>query len=146
MESLYSQVLKFKTKFPLTVAWRLGAHCSVIEEHLNDDEKILYAFAAQKSESTFNWITSCVVVLTNKRLLIAQKRVLFGYFFYSITPDMFNDMEIKMGLIWGKVYIDTIKELVILSNISRNALIEIETQLSQYMMEEKKKYPSRPAK
>jgi hypothetical protein len=143
MESLYAKVLSFKIKYPLTIGWRINAHCNVIEEHLNPDEKVLYAFTAQKNDNPFNFVTTCVVALTNKRLLIGQKRVLFGYFFYSITPDMFNDMEIKMGLIWGKVYIDTIKELVVLSNISRGALREIETAVSQYMMEEKKKYPPR---
>lgn len=144
MSDLYSKVINFKMKYPFTISWRLGAHCKVIDEHLNDGEKILYAFAAQKNDSPFNIITTCVVALTNKRLVIGQKRVLFGYFFYAITPDMFNDMQLKMGLIWGRVYIDTIKELVVLSNISRRALIEIETEVSSYMMEEKKKYPLRP--
>jgi len=39
--------------------------------------------------------------------------------------------------------IDTIKETVVLSNIDPNALPEIETQITSYMMEEKKKYKSR---
>jgi hypothetical protein len=133
--------MKFKAKYPLTIGWRTMSHCRVVEEHINDDEKVLYAFTAQKSESCFDIITSCVVVLTDKRIIIGQKRVLFGYFFYSITPDMFNDFQIKMGLIWGKVYIDTIKELVILSDISKQALVEIETEISTLMMREKKKYP-----
>jgi hypothetical protein len=146
MESLYAKVLSFKMKYPFTIGWRLSYHCKVIEEHLNPGEKVLYAFTAQKNDNPFNILTTCVVALTDRRLLIAQKRVLFGYFFYSITPDMFNDMEIKMGLLWGKVYIDTVKELVVLSNISRKALIEIETAISEYMMEEKKKYPTRFSK
>lgn len=140
MMSVYSKVIAFKMKYPLTIGWRLGAHCRVIEEHINDDETVLYAFTAQKNDSFFDIISTCVVVLTNKRLLIAQKRVLWGYFFYSITPDLFNDLKIKMGLIWGKVYIDTIKEFVALSNISRRALDEIETKVSQFMMEEKRNY------
>jgi hypothetical protein len=143
MESLYMRVKKFKAKFPLTIGWRLGQHCRVIEDHINDDEKVLYAFTAQKNDNFFDILSTCVVALTNKRLLIGQKRVLFGYFFYAITPDLFNDLQIKMGLVWGKVYIDTVKELVVLSNISRGALIEIETEVSQYMMEEKKKYTPR---
>ncbi len=144
MVSLYAKVMAFKLKYPLTIGWRTSAHCKVIEQHLDYDEKVLYAFTAQKNDNPLDIITSCVVALTDKRLVIGQKRVLFGYFFYSITPDMFNDMEIKMGLIWGKVYIDTVKELVKLSNISRRALIEIETNVTKYMMEEKKKYGSRP--
>ena len=42
--------------------------------------------------------------------------------------------------IWGKVYIDTMKEFITLSNISKKALVEIETEVSSYMLEEKKKY------
>ena len=141
MDSIYSRVIKFKAKYPLTIGWRTRSHCRVVEEHINADETVLYAFTAQKNDSFFDIVSSCVVVLTNKRILIGQKRVVFGYFFYSITPDMFNDFQIKMGLIWGKVYIDTIKELVVLSNISKQALVEVETEVSTIMMEEKKNYP-----
>lgn len=143
MNNLYLQVLKFKTRYPLTIGWRLSAHSSVIESHINPDEKILYSFVAQKNESNLNLLNTCVVALTDKRLLIGHKRLLFGYFFYSITPDMFNDLTVRMGLLWGKVYIDTIRELVILSNISKRALIEIESKVSAYMLEQKKLYPHR---
>ena len=53
---------------------------------------------------------------------------------------MFNDLKITSGLIWGKVHIDTVKEHIFLSNIDKKALVEIETVISTYMMEEKKKY------
>ena len=138
--SVYSYVKEFKNKFPLTIAWRLSKNAQVIEQHLNDDEEVLYAFAAQKNDNPFDIITTCVVCLTNKRILIGQKRVVFGYFYYSITPDMFNDLSIRMGLLWGKVILDTVKEVVVLSNVQKEALLEIETKISEYMMEEKKKY------
>ena len=35
--------------------------------------------------------------------------------------------------------IDTIKEFVAISNIDRNALPEIETKITEFMMEEKRK-------
>jgi hypothetical protein len=53
---------------------------------------------------------------------------------------MFNDLKVEMGLVWGKIIIDTVKEEVFLSNIQKSALSEIETNITQYMMEEKKKY------
>lgn len=142
-KSVYKQVKAFKKRYPFTVAWRLLENSKVVFQHLNDDEEVIYAFAAQKNDNPFDIITTCVVVLTNKRILVGQKRVMFGYFFYSITPDMFNDLNISMGLIWGKVTIDTIKEVIVLSNIQKEALIEIETQISSYMMNEKKKYEYR---
>ncbi len=130
----------FITRYPGTVAWRLKAHCKVAQMHINDDEEVLYVFAAQKGPSVFDIISTHVVVLTSKRLVVAQKRLFFGYFYYSITPDMFNDFTIKMGLIWGRAIIDTIKETVVLSNLSRGALLEIETVLSKYMMQKKREY------
>ena len=53
---------------------------------------------------------------------------------------MFNDLEVYEGLIWGMITIDTVKELVNLSNIDKKALPEIETNVTSFMMEEKKKY------
>jgi len=141
--SVYSYVKEFKKKFPLTISWRLYQNSQVIEQHLNDNEEVLYAFAAQKNDNPLDIITTCVVCLTNKRILIGQKRVVFGYFYSAITPDMFNDLSIKMGLIWGKVILDTVKEIVVLSNVQKEVLLEIETKISEYMMEEKKKYEYR---
>ena len=56
---------------------------------------------------------------------------------------MFNDLTVRKGLIWGSVVIDTLKEVVLLSDIDPKALPEIETMISEYMMEEKKKYKLR---
>lgn len=142
MSEILKQVKNFKEKYPMTVAWRLEQHCKVVEKHLNPDEKVIYAFAAQKNDNPLDIITSSVIVLTSKRLIIGQKRLAFGYFFKAITPDMFNDLTVKMGIVWGKVYIDTVKEFIPLSNIGREALPEIETAITSYMMEEKKKYAS----
>lgn len=140
MDRLDKQLKKFKSKYPKTVAWRVSKHASVIRKHLNPGERVTYAFAAQKSKSSSEIFFSSVIALTNKRLLIGQKRVVPGYFFHSITPDMYNDLEVKSGFIWGNVIIDTVKEVVELSNIDINALDEIETHITEFMMKEKKKY------
>ena len=63
-----------------------------------------------------------------------------GLLFCNCTPDMFNDLTVRKGLIFGSIIIDTVKERIVLSNIDPNALDEIETIISEYMMEEKKKY------
>lgn len=142
-KSVYKMVLEFKERHPWTIGWRLKQNSSVIEMHLNPDEEVIYAFIAQKNDNPFNIFGSAVVALTNKRILIGRKRVAIGYYLNSITPDMYNDLKVTGGLIWGKVYIDTIKEFVTLSNISKMALREIETEISSYMMEAKKKYKDR---
>ena len=146
MESVvYKKVKEFKRKYPMTVSWRLKAHCKIVDMHLNPGDVVKYAFAAQKNDNALDIITTYVVVLTNKRILLAQKRLLFGYFFTAITPDLFNDLKVVMGIIWGKVYIDTVKEFVPLSNIQKEALPEIETCITEYMMIEKRKYAKRAA-
>lgn len=140
MNKVYEEALNFKAKYPATLAWRLKAHSKVIERHLNPGEEVSYVFLAQKGYSSFEMFSTYIVVLTNKRILLAQKRLFFGYIFLAITPDMFNDITVNTGMIWGKVLIDTIKEVVVLSNISKKAVNEIETQVTEYMMSEKKKY------
>jgi len=97
----YDLVKKFKNKFSSTVAWRLFQNSRIVEQHINPDEKINYAFVGQKNESPFDFFQTAVVAITDKRLLIGQKRV-----------------------VWG----------------SKKSLIEIETKITQFMMEEKKKY------
>lgn len=141
MASIYDYVNLFKKKYPSTVTWwRLKRHAQVIEKHLNPGEYVQYAFAGQKNDLFYDVFSTCVIAVTNKRLLIGQKRVVFGYFLTSITPDLFNDMEVYQGLLWGKVTIDTIKEVVVISNLAKKSLPEIETNITEFMMEEKKKY------
>ena len=136
MSETYKMAKSFKWKYPLTVAWRIRQHCKIIDKHLNPGEKVKYVFLGQKNSGALDFTNTNVVVLTNKRLMLATKRLLFGYFFTSITPDMFNDLTIKKNIIWGRVVIDTIKEEVSLSNVSPNALPEIETNVVSYMMKE----------
>lgn len=137
--STYELIQEFKNKYSMSIAWRLRKNCKVIETHLNPDEKILYAFAAQKNDNPFDILSTAVIALTDKRILIGRKRVVFGYFLDSITPDMFNDLKVLSGVIWGKIYIDTVNEMVTLSNIDKKALPEIETMITSYMMKEKQK-------
>jgi len=137
MSNCYKMVKDFKRKYPLTISFRLKKHCKVIEEHLNPGEEILYAFPAQKNASVLEFFYTNVVALTNKRILIATKRVIWGYFLVTITLDMFNDLTIRKGLFFGSVLIDTIKEQVALSNIDPRALPELETVISEYLMTEK---------
>lgn len=146
MSVTYKMAKSFKKRYPLTVAWRLKQHSKVIDKHLNDGEEVLYVFMGQKNHSSFDFVNTNLVVLTNKRLMIATKRLLFGYFFIAITPDMFNDLTVVDGVIWGRIKIDTVKEEVLLSNIDPKALPEIETKVSDYMIREKRKYAQRSVK
>lgn len=143
MGSVYEEAKSFKRRYPSTVAWRIKKHCKIVEQHLNPGEEVKYVFVGQRNNNFYDIISTAVFVITNKRLLIANDRLLFGYFLYSITPDMFNDLTVVSGIIWGKVIIDTIKEEVFISKLSKRSLDEIETQVTEHLMEEKKKYPPR---
>ena len=138
LQEVYRKVIEFKRKYPGTVTHhRLKKHSKIIEKHLNPGEMVRYVFAGQKNASPFDFFETAVVAITNKRVLIGQKRVLFGYFLSSITPDLYNDMQVISNLIWGSVIIDTVKEVIQISNISKKALPEIETEVTSFMMEAK---------
>ena len=136
---IYEKAKAFKRKYPMTVAFRIKAHSKVAANFVGEDEEVKYVFLAQKNYGSLDFVDTNIVVLTNKRIIVATKRLVFGYFFRMITPDMFNDLTVKNGIIWGKVIIDTVKEKVILSNIDSNALAEIDDNITMYMLEQKKK-------
>ena len=140
MKLCYEFVKRYKKKYPMTIAWRLKKHCKVIDKHINDGEKVLYAFSAQKSDASFSLFSTYVFAFTNKRIIVATKRLLFGYFFKSITPDMYNDLTVKRGLFRGGVSIDTVKEMIHISNVEVRSLDEIETNISEIMIKHKKAY------
>ena len=116
MGEVYRRALKFKKLHPSTIGWRLKKNSEIVERHLNPDEHVIYVFVAQKNDNPLDILGTAVIALTDKRILIGRKRVVFGYFLDSITPDLFNDLKVKGGIIWGKVYIDTVKEFITLSN------------------------------
>lgn len=140
MGIVYDKALNFKKNNPGGITWNLKSHCEVVEKHLNPGEEVIFAFSGQKNDKFYDIFTSCVVVLTNKRILIGQKRVFWGYFLSSVTPDLYNDLFVYQGLFWGKIKIDTVKEEITISNLPKSGLDDIETSISEMMMSEKKKY------
>lgn len=138
--SIYESALNFRSKYPLTIAWRLKKNAAVIEKHLNPGEKVRYVFTGQKNNRFYDIFTTGIIAITNERILIGRKRVLTGYALDSVMPYMYNDLNIRTSLIWGKVNIDTINEQITFSNIDKAAMTEIETNISSLMMELKKAY------
>ena len=137
---IYDKLLNFIKEYPGGIAWRLKRHCKVIEEHLNPEEEVIFVFAGQRALNLLDIFSTCVVTITNKRLLVAQKRLFWGYRLISITPDMYNDLTVFAGILWGRVTIDTVKELIHVSKLSKKGLDKIETEISEYMIKEKQKY------
>ncbi len=138
-QSVYDFCKKFIKKYPMTISWRLKKHSAVIQEHLNDDEVLLYAFSGQKNDLWYEIFFTTVIAFTNKRMLLGRKRFFGQYSYSSITPDMLNDFGIRANLIWGSIEIDTIKEHFIISNLDKRSLPEIEDSISKYLVNEKLK-------
>lgn len=139
LSEVEKRTYEYLSNNPGGVAWRIHKHCKVVEKHLNEDEEVMFSFAAQKNDEWYNFFTTCVIVITNKRMIVAQKRVLWGYFLKSITPEMFNDLSVYQGLFWGKVKIDTVKEEVVLTNVAKLGLDDIETNVTMHMMKKVQK-------
>ena len=137
--SIFQNAKRFKKKFPLTVAWRLKSNANILEKHLNPDEEVIYVFTAQKNNRAYDFFSTCIIALTNKRIIIGRKRLLWGYMFDSIMPYMYNDLNVRAGLVWGKIIIDTVKEVVEVSNLDPKSLPEVETNLSEYLLKVKPK-------
>ena len=125
-------VARFKRKYPGTIGWRYLKNSEVVEKHLNPGEEVVYAFIAQKNDKLFQIFESAVVALTTERILIGRKRVLFGYFIDSITPEMFNDLKVSSGLIFGKVKIDTVKQ----HRVCRSAAGNLSGRSSKHIKDE----------
>ena len=136
---IYKKAKEFKRKYPKTIAFRIRHHAKVVSKFVGSDEEVKYVFIAQKNYNSLEIVNTNIIVLTDKRIVIATKRLVFGYFFTMITPEMFNDLTIKSGRIWGKVIIDSINEKVILSNIDVNALAEIDQNITMNMLNEKER-------
>lgn len=136
---VYELALRFKKKYSNTVAIRLKKHAKVVANILDKDEKVLYVFCGQRNDTHHLLFDSCVVALTNKRIIIGEKRAFWGYYIITVSPELFNDLKIISGLFWGRIEIDTVKENIFISNIDKKALDEIETNVNNIMYENKKR-------
>ena len=135
---VYNLVAHFKRKYPNTIAIRLKKHSSVVAKTINDDEEVLYAFCGQRNDTHRLLFESCVIAFTNKRIIIGEKRALFGYYVISVELKLFNDLKLSSGLFWGKVEIDTIKETIFISNLDKRSLGEIEDNINRIVENTKK--------
>ncbi len=132
---VYKLVCRFKRKYPMTIANFLKRHSRVAESIVDKDENIVYAFCGQKNDTNGMIFDTCVVVVTDRRLIIGQKRLLWGYQISTITRDLFNDLKISSGLLWGRIEIDTVKEVTYISNLDKKSLDEIETYINRVMIQ-----------
>ena len=139
MSKVYNLAKRFQNKYFGTIAFRLKEHAQVIDDNLSRDEKVLYVFCGQKGYSHREIFSTCIVALTDKRIIVATKRVLWGYFLTTITPELFNDLKVQTGIIFGRVTIDTAKELLTISNLSKKSTTEVQNSFTKYINQYKDK-------
>ena len=133
----YELVKKFEKSYPGSLTWwRIKKHAQLVDDNLQPEEKVIFAFAGQWCEED-GWLNTAVMALTTERIVIAQNRFTPGLRVISIAPKFFNDVKVRAGAIWGTVTIDTAKEKVYFSKVSRKALFEIKSTISKYMLEYK---------
>lgn len=141
MNNTYNKLKLFLSKFPGSVTWfRTKQHCKIIDKHLNPNEEVKFVIAGQLDNNNFSFFNTGVLAITNERILIAQNRLTVGYKLSSVTPDLYNDLKVETGLIWGTLIIDTVREEIFISNLSKSSLPEIETEITLFMQESKKAY------
>lgn len=144
MKTTYQLVKEFKNRYPWTVTWwRLKKHAKLLDKYLHAHEKVFYVFAGQNDNVSSSFFNTVVVAVTSERLIVAQDRLIVGYDVSFVTPDLYNDLKVDAGLLWGTVTIDTVKEIVYVSKLSNKALPEIQEKISTFMIEAKKKYPKK---
>ena len=88
MANVLTKLMEYKHKYSSSIMWRIRAHSKIVEANLHEGEEVLYAFAGQKSHTHLDIFNTFVIVLTSERLIFAQKRLIVGFSFNSITPDM----------------------------------------------------------
>lgn len=140
MASTYEKVNEFNKKYPGSIYWRIKKHSDLVDKNLYPDEVVDFAFAAQNNTSHGTIFDTAILAITNQRIIIAQDHIIVGYSINTITPDLYNDMQLNAGIIWGMITVDTVKETINFSNISKQALPEIQKRITSFMIEAKKKY------
>lgn len=140
MGKIYDKIFDFNQKYSGGITWRIKKHARVVEDYINPDEEVLYAFCAQKNDKITEIFNTFAIVVTSKRILLGHKKLIWGSFLYSVTPDLYNDLKVYNGLFWGKIIIDTVKEEITLTNLPKKSLDEIETTISAFMIEAKQNY------
>lgn len=86
-------------------------HFKLIEENLLQGETVLVAFEGLHNyKSMTKHDNHFAYALTNKRIIMAQKRVI-GSVVQSVSIEQINDITINRGFLLGVMTIDTVKEV-----------------------------------
>lgn len=109
-EGMYDYCLKNNFGSGYNEKWGIK-HFKIIEDNLMQDEEVKMTFiglhnyvSATKHDNNFAY------AITNKRIMMAQKKSLAGENFQTVSLKNINDITLVTGVVFGVVTIDTIKE------------------------------------
>lgn len=109
-EGMYKYCLDNKLGTGWNEKWGIK-HFKLIEESLLPHEEVKMPFIG-----LHNYISSTkhdgnfAYAVTNKRIIMAQKKQITGENFQTVSLDNINDITFKSGVLFGILTIDTIKE------------------------------------
>lgn len=108
-EEMYNYCVQNDFGQGLSKKWGIK-HFGVIEKNLLPDEKVLMAFIGLHNyESMTKHDSNYAYAITNKRVLMGQKKVIGENLKVVLLKDL-NDVTTSTGLVAGTITFDTIKE------------------------------------
>ncbi|NKD38286.1 hypothetical protein HED42_09085 [Enterococcus casseliflavus] len=96
-----------------TIKKWITRHFKLVEEQLNDDEYVVFCFVGLHNfVSTTKHDNNYAYALTNKRLIVAQQKVI-GNNVQSIVLDNLNNVSKNAGMMYGVLTINTLGASVV---------------------------------
>lgn len=114
-------------------------HFAVAESSLMPDEDVRLTFVSNGVVNRGECVVggTVVILLTTKRCIYAQKRVIMGDFTKIVSYDNINDIHKKKGWFFGEISIDTIREELTFS-VNKESVDNITNSIMQVIDEYKK--------
>ncbi|MFW8618641.1 PH domain-containing protein [Enterococcus innesii] len=113
-----------------TIKKWITRHFKLIEEQLNDDEYVMFCFVGLHNfVSTTKHDNNYAYALTNKRLILAQQKVI-GNNVQSIVLDNLNNVSKNAGMMYGTLTINTLGASVVVG-VDKGAADNINDELNK---------------
>lgn len=113
-----------------TIKKWITRHFKLIEEQLNDDEYVMFCFVGLHNfVSTTKHDNNHAYALTNKRLILAQQKVI-GNNVQSIVLDNLNNVSKNAGMMYGTLTINTLGASVVVG-VDKGAADNINDELNK---------------
>ncbi|MFJ6413784.1 PH domain-containing protein [Terribacillus saccharophilus] len=95
----------------LSKKWALK-HFKVLEDNLLPDEIVVMTFIGVHNYGHSDYFGHCAYAVSNKRIMIGQKKTGFGQGFITVSHNKINDITFETGAVNGVITIDTPQERI----------------------------------